>query len=451
MSAVVFTISAGTRRITAHAENLHAADETLRLATVARAQLGFANHLAAVEREFGTDVSEPLAQSSNQAIDALEELMARLDQLRSSDALAELPVPTAVPEFVALGHEVVELIDAGRSSEADILVAGDLHAAYGDAFGYLEAARDRQFELIDASDELLARLGDLARLLVAFLIPLAVILIYREIVKRQQRQAELEVRLRAEREIGAAREDFIASASHEFRTPLTSIYGLSHLIEEDPEASQATLEYASIISSEAADLSRMVEDLLTVAGLDSGALTFMLEDVPTDDEIVNILRPTRRSGAEVSVDVEPAFVRVDRLRLRQILRNLLSNAVKYGGSSIEVRGHRHRDGYRWVVRDDGDGVPDELAPKLFERFVHRDTNVVVPGGVGLGLSIVRALAEGMGGSVSYRRVDGWSEFIVDIPEARRPSGRVHSAGEKTSPGHRRSRSPTLASRWGRRG
>ena len=73
-----------------------------------------------------------------------------------------------------------------------------------------------------------------------------------------------------------------------------------------------------------------------------------------------------------------------------------------------------------MVRDDGDGVLEELITNLFQRFVHRGTTVVVPGGVGLGLSIVRALAEGMGGSVSYRRRDGWSEFVVSVPLPSRP-------------------------------
>jgi len=190
------------------------------------------------------------------------------------------------------------------------------------------------------------------------------------------------------------------------------------LIEEDPDSSEATREFAAIISTEAADLTRMVEDLLTTARLESGALTFHAEDVVTDEEAIEVLGPFNRSRTAVVADVAPAVVRVDRLRQRQILRNLVSNALKYGGSEVEVVGTKDTKTYEWVVRDNGDGIPEELAPNLFQRFVHRGTTVVVPGGVGLGLSIVRALAEGMDGSVSYRRRDGWTEFIVRVPLAR---------------------------------
>jgi signal transduction histidine kinase len=418
VSAIVFTISAGTRRITVHAENLHTADEALRVATVARAQLGFANHLAAVQRELGTDVATALEQSSRQAADALGELKIGADRVVAAEAEGNPDLLVAVTTFTSLGQDVLDMIAAGRSLEADALVAGDLQDTYVTAFALLESARDEQIARIEASDVLLARLGDIARFLVAFLIPLAVIII----------------------------------ASHEFRTPLTSIYGLSQLVEEDPDSSEATREYAAIISSEAADLTRMVEDLLTVARLESGALTYLAEEVTTDEETTEVLRPFNRARTVVSVDVLPAVVRVDRLRQRQVLRNLVSNAHRYGGPNIEIVGRKDGDTYQWIVRDDGDGVPEELAAKLFQRFIHRGTTVVVPGGVGLGLSIVRALAEGMGGSVSYRRRSGWSEFIVDVPLATSPGSPV-SSGDRNqlNAGVSKSRGAVPVSQRGRRG
>ncbi|MBT8197886.1 MAG: HAMP domain-containing histidine kinase, partial [Acidimicrobiia bacterium] len=283
--------------------------------------------------------------------------------------------------------------------------------------GHLSSELEFQRSAVFASDSRVAWFGDLARLLVALLIPLAIIVIYREIVRRQQRQAELEVRIDAEREVSKARDDFVANASHEFRTPLTSIYGLSQLLEDHPGVDEEGRELAGMISNEAADLSRMVEDLLTTARLEADALSFQREQVLTHEDIDDIVRPFNRSGTPVEVRVKPAVVRVDRLRQRQVLRNLISNARKYGGDTIRVTGEKNGDWFEWIVADNGDGIPEELHGRLFERFMHQGTNVSVPGGVGLGLSIVRALVEGMGGSVRYHHSDGWTQFVVQVPLA----------------------------------
>lgn len=415
VTAIVFTISAGTRRITNHAQALHLADESLRVATVARAQIGFANLLATIQREVGANVTDALDQSSAQASAALDQLGDGANELMAHGSGLAPELDTAVVAFTTVGSDVLTMIADGGSAEADAIVAGDLQARYEHMFIVLEAARDEEMAEVQSSDAVMAQLGDVARFLVVFLIPLAVIVVFREIVRRQQRQAELELRLRAEREIGAARDDFVANASHEFRTPLTSIYGMSQLIEEDTDAPALTREYASIISAEASDLTRMVEDLLTTARLESGALTFLTEDLDAGDEAHHVLRPFNRATEVVASDIERGVLHVDRVRLRQVLRNLISNAIKYGGPTVQVMGRAAGPEYEWIVRDDGDGVPEQIVGRLFQRFVHRGTTVVESGGVGLGLSIVRALAEGMNGSASYRRTGGWSEFVVRVP------------------------------------
>ena len=114
----------------------------------------------------------------------------------------------------------------------------------------------------------------------------------------------------------------------------------------------------------------------------------------------------------------PAIVNVDRLRQQQVLRNLVSNATKYGGPHIHLRGRVEGQWYRWTVADDGDGVPPELEERLFQRFIHQHSfQQAVAGGVGLGLSIVKSLAEGMGGSVGYERDPEEVRFIIRVPLA----------------------------------
>jgi signal transduction histidine kinase len=122
-----------------------------------------------------------------------------------------------------------------------------------------------------------------------------------------------------------------------------------------------------------------------------------------------------RNGGHIETIAEEALVHVDRMRQRQVLRNLISNARKYGGPEIRLTGRVAGDMYEWVVADNGDGVPKEIEERLFQRFVHRGSLVTAPGGVGIGLSIVRALVEGMGGAIDYSRVGGWTEFRVTVP------------------------------------
>ena len=240
---------------------------------------------------------------------------------------------------------------------------------------------------------------------------------YRELARRQQRQLELERRLAAERNLAASREDFIANASHELRTPLTGILGMALLLEEEPalQDSEMAHELLSLVISEAGDLSRMVDDLLTTARLDSGALHFAFEDCDIDEETTEAVGTLIRAGMAVAIDTEPGTVRADRLRLRQVFRNLLSNAQKYGGPNIRVEGRIEGATYLWSVIDDGAGVSEAILGRLFRPFIHRGEDVAVTDSVGLGLSIVHALVHGMGGGVTHSRIDDETHFTVRLP------------------------------------
>ena len=177
-------------------------------------------------------------------------------------------------------------------------------------------------------------------------------------------------------------------------------------------------ELATTITNEAEDLHRMVEDLLTTSQLDADALKYVIEDVSTTAELQEVIAPMIRTGGKIESAAEEALVAVDRMRQRQVLRNLISNARKYGGSDIRLSGRAFGGMYEWTVADNGKGVPAEIEERLFQRFVHRGSLVTAPGGVGIGLSIVRALVEGMGGTIDYARTDGWTQFRVSVPLAK---------------------------------
>lgn len=423
VSAIVFAVSAGTQGLTAHAESVHIADETLRVATVARAQVAMANHFASIQRELSVDVEEHLATSAEQATAALDLMASGMTQLEVSGGEVTPELASAFADFDRLSREVLSLIAADRSEEANVIVADQLEAPYAMAFALLQAERDRQLAAVARSDETMARMGDVAQVLLALLIPGGMIIIYRELTLRMHRQAELRLRLEAERAVSKVREDFVANASHELRTPLTIVYGMAQVIESDPDATDTIRELATTITNEAEDLHRMVEDLLTTSQLDADALKYVIEDVLTTDEIDEVVAPMIRNGGRIETAAEEAMVAVDRMRQRQVLRNLISNARKYGGSEIRLNGRVFGGMYEWTVADDGDGVPKEIEERLFQRFVHRGSLVTAPGGVGIGLSIVRALVEGMGGTIDYAHVSGWTEFRVSVPLARSDTDR----------------------------
>ncbi|MEA1903805.1 MAG: HAMP domain-containing sensor histidine kinase [Actinomycetota bacterium] len=415
---LVFAIAYGSQRITRDAKSLHNADEILRSSTVVRAQLSLGVHAGEVDSHFGINSSEAMSLSLEETGQALEDLDLALQAL-VSDGIEIGDIQDRVESFSAAARKVIALMEAGDTEGASAVVADDVGPGFNRLGSSVVVVRNGLADTVRSSDVLLSQIGNVAGFLVAFLLPAAVIFIYRDLLRRQARQAELESRLEAARQISEAREEFIANASHELRTPLTSITGLAMLLAEVPTIREdpASAELLDLMISESVDLNRMVEDLLTAARLDAGALSYTFQDVSPDIEVEEVAGSLRRAGVPVEAACEPAQLRADAVRLRQIIRNLLSNANKYGGPRIRVLGYVEGRTYVCEVIDNGEGVPDEIADRVFQRFVHQGQQTAVMGSVGLGLSIVHALTRGMGGSASYRRSNGETHFAIRMPLA----------------------------------
>ena len=288
---LVFSVAYGSQQITSSAAALHDADEGLRAATIVRAQLALGVHMASVDREFGTNSGQAQETSTYEATLAMEDLTTAVQELLDSGKLSDQRLLEATNQLAATNNEIVGHLVAGDSEAALLVSQTRLDPEFQELTSVLVDVRDELSDQVSASDALLGRIGNFARFLVAFLIPAAVILVYRELMKRQQRQADLESRLNAERQLNVAREEFVANASHELRTPLTSIIGLSMLLAENEvvQAEPAATELLSIIISESDDLARMVEDLLTTARLDAGALHFVFDNVDVGEEMPEIV------------------------------------------------------------------------------------------------------------------------------------------------------------------
>ena len=215
---------------------------------------------------------------------------------------------------------------------------------------------------------------------------------------------------------------FVADASHELRTPLAAVRAYAELFERGADRRPDDLARAMTgIGRESERMSVIVEDLLLLARLDEGR---PLEREPVDvAEVVREAVDTARAvdpTRPLELTAEPAVVLGDRERLRRIVDNLLANVRAHtpADAAARVVVRRAGTGVEIEVEDSGGGVAPEELERVFERFFRADTSRSrASGGVGLGLSIVSAVAEAHGGSASARSGPGGSAFLISLPLA----------------------------------
>jgi two-component system, OmpR family, phosphate regulon sensor histidine kinase PhoR len=243
------------------------------------------------------------------------------------------------------------------------------------------------------------------------------------------------------RRVEQVRRDFIANISHELRTPLTSIKLIAETLSggavDDVETAR---DFAGQVEREVDHLAQLVDELLELSMIESGEVQLQLDPVPPDAVVVAVVRRmhpmAERSRVRLesqALDAADASVRVsaDEGRLEQALVNLVHNAVKFSHPEGRVTvGWEPRAGYvRFVVRDDGIGISASHLERIFERFykvdrsrardsAEPDGQELRTGSAGLGLAIVRHIAEAHGGSAGAESQEGHgSTFWVDIPIA----------------------------------
>lgn len=225
---------------------------------------------------------------------------------------------------------------------------------------------------------------------------------------------------RGETEAALARQrEFVADASHELRTPLTSVLANLELLEEELRGEQQDAAASALRSSRR--MRRLVADLLLLARADAGRIArhepLDLSEVVT--EAAGELGPVT-GRHEVTLSAPPgATVSGARDELHRLALNLLENAVRHTdpGTAVQATVERANGQVVFSVQDDGPGIPPDLRDRVFERFVRGTADR--GGSSGLGLAIVRAVAESHAGSVALEQPDGGrgSRFVVRLPAA----------------------------------
>jgi two-component system phosphate regulon sensor histidine kinase PhoR len=222
------------------------------------------------------------------------------------------------------------------------------------------------------------------------------------------------------------RRDFIANVSHELRTPLTSIQGYTETLFDLDPLSESQREFLEIIRKNAARMSRLTEDLLKLARVESGEWKLQKQSVRAsdlvDEAIQNLRGLARQHGVDLAVgQASDATVLADRDAIVQVFSNLVENGVKYGGDGQKLElGSRVAEGnVEFYVRDFGPGIAAEHLPRLFERFYRVDkARSREAGGTGLGLAIVKHIVLNHGGTVRVEsELHHGATFYFTLPMA----------------------------------
>ena len=246
-----------------------------------------------------------------------------------------------------------------------------------------------------------------------------------------------------QRRVERIRRDFVANISHELRTPLASIKLLAETLSsgavDDPQTAH---DFSAQIERETDHLAQLVDELLDLSMIESGETKLALEPIPPSDVVAALAERIRPVAERASIrirqepmpsDAEQPMALADAGRLGQALLNLAHNAVKFShpGGEIRVGWQRIGSMIRFTVADDGIGIPAAHQPRIFERFYKVDRSrvkkqsdpevaddAVGGGSAGLGLAIVRHLAQAHGGGVGLESEEGrGSTFWLEVPVA----------------------------------
>jgi two-component system, OmpR family, sensor kinase len=221
------------------------------------------------------------------------------------------------------------------------------------------------------------------------------------------------------REVDIARKEFIATASHELRTPIFSLAGFVELLQDEDLDDETRREFVDTMREQVERLQKLSVDLLDLSRLDSGSVELHTEPVDLAEltrSVVGEFRPaleTHRTELRMEIPEEGPLAECDRERVAQIMRILLDNALRHtpAGTDVTVSAQRENGSAEFTVADEGPGLPPGSRDKAFERFYTGDA----ARGAGLGLAIARELAERMDGRLFLEDRRDSTAFVLELP------------------------------------
>ncbi len=274
--------------------------------------------------------------------------------------------------------------------------------------------------------------------------------IARDITARIQIQQQQAALYEEARQANRAKDEFLAMLGHELRNPLAAITSAVHLLGHGASDRRDPTSIArDVIDRQARHLARLVDDLLDVGRVITGKILLNRQPLDFAEAVTRSLRGLRATGRldqhDVAVETAPVWVDADTVRVEQIVDNLVSNALKYTppGGRIRVEVRQERGDAVLDVQDTGVGIPADLLPRVFDLFAQGDQRIDrARGGLGIGLTLVKRLAELHGASVRAisEGAGKGSRFTVNfraIAPPRAPSLDPVGAAPGPAPGSRR--------------
>ncbi len=413
VAGLAFANSIGAARVAENARSLHWANATLGTSSLTRAALVQAVTFAGLaDQSLVTD--EDLVYATTQVV-------ASYDELRGLEEIAGASQSSAyLTHFLAEASMVMTALGEGSVDEARNVVIGDLEGAYIDLVDSLQNEQLTVLAAIETNTANASRTNGYIVFILTLAIPGSAVAVYWWIARRQVRDYKLksDLEIEGERAISRAKDSFIAGLSHELRTPLTSIYGFAEILSDGDGANPSqTREIAQIIANESAEMTRMVDDLLTASRMESTGIEVELTPTNVRNVVESAITQFERAGLDICWTVTDGAVRTDAARLRHVLVNLISNAVRHGGDQVGVEVSSAEGTVDIEVWDNGQGVPEDQIEKLFDRFIHNDDAPLLTGSVGLGLAVASRLSSLLGGDLVYQRYGAKTYFIVNVPAA----------------------------------
>jgi signal transduction histidine kinase len=260
-----------------------------------------------------------------------------------------------------------------------------------------------------------------------------ILVVEQNISRQKQAEKEIMQALQQEKDLNELKSRFVSTASHEFRTPLSTILSSASILERylkaeemDPaEVEARQIKHLKKISTSVTNLTNILNDFLSIdkleSGLKSNATVFNLSELMEEiiEEIKEVLKPSQEIIFSNDCDAE---ITQDRNIIKNIVINLLSNASKYSdpGARIDLITACNNRSVQVSVVDQGMGIPEEEHKHLFTRFF-RASNATNHGGTGLGLHIVKKYTEMLSGNIHFTSEQGkGSRFVVSLPKSARP-------------------------------
>ncbi len=212
-----------------------------------------------------------------------------------------------------------------------------------------------------------------------------------------------------------SKDQFVATISHELRTPMTAVVGLAQQLRDfgDTFSAEERQELIGLVAAQAEEATTIVEDLLVAARVEEGEVKVQPTLIDLSDEVSSVLRTHGESDEILQESDGAATAFADAARVRQIIRNLVTNAQRYGGPSINII----TSPGRVIVRDNGPGIPPEDWDLVFAPYGRSEAHDHGSRSVGLGLSVSRKLARLMGGDLTYDGTGEWPSFHLVVPDA----------------------------------